>query len=127
MHALLFAEYLHRDVRFHASSNSAVLATRVVHEVNRTVSGVINGGLTLCASAVTIALITGAVVVVDPLVALAAAVSLGLCYALIHALVRRRLVRNGTITTHHWKARAQVVAESFAAIKDVIVHRAQPH
>ena len=71
-----------------------------MHEVNRTVSGVINGGLTLCASAVTIALITGAVVVVDPLVALAAAVSLGLSYALIHALVRRRLVRNGTITTH---------------------------
>ena len=125
MHALLFAEYLHRDVGFHAGSNSAVLATRVVHEVNRTVGGVIHGGLTLCASAVTIALITGAVVVVDPLVALAAAVSLGLCYALIHALVRRRLVRNGTITTHHWKARAQVVAESFAAIKDVILHRAQ--
>jgi len=125
MHSLLFAEYLHRDIGFHANSNSAVLANRVVHDVNRTVGGVVQGGLTLCASAVAIVTITGAVVVVDPVFAFAAAASLSASYAFIYALVRRRLIRNGTITTRHWQSRAQVVAESFAAIKDVIVHRAQ--
>ena len=67
MHSLLFEEYLHRDLRFHASSNGTALATRVVHDVNRTVGGVIQSGLTLCASAASMALIAAAVVVVDPL------------------------------------------------------------
>jgi HlyD family secretion protein len=125
LHSLLFAEYLHRDLGFHSESNSAVLANRVVHDVNRTVGGVIQSGLTLCASGVVILLIMGAVVIVDPALAVAAAVSVGTSYALVYALVRRRLIRNGTITTQHWKSRAQVIAESFAAIRDVIVHRAQ--
>jgi HlyD family secretion protein len=125
MHSLLFDEYLHRSLRFHAGSNSAALAARVVHDVNRTV-GVIYSGLTLCASAVSAALITAAVVIVDPLVALAATTLLSVSYAVIYSLVRQRLVRNGIITTNHWKSRAQLIAESFAAIKDVILHRAHP-
>ncbi len=126
LHSLLFAEYLHRGAAFHAGSNSAVLATHVVHDVGRTVGGVIQSGLTLFSGLVSIVLIAGAVIVVDPLVAAAALVSLGASYVLAYALMRRHLIRNGTITTNHWKARAQVVDESFAAIKDVIVHRAQP-
>jgi HlyD family secretion protein len=126
MHSLLFAEYLHRDIGFHSESNSAVLSTRVIHDVNRTVAGVIHNGLALCASAAAIVLITGAVVVVDPLFALAAAVALSCCYTIIYAMVRRRLTRNGTITTEHWKSRAHIVAAGFAAIRDVILRRAQP-
>lgn len=126
LHSLLFDEYLHRGAAFHASSNSTVLATRVVQDVGRTVGGVVQSGLTLFASLVSVVLIAGAVIVVDPAIAIAAIVSLGASYALVYALMRRRLIRNGTTTTKHWKARAQVIDESFAAIKDVIVHRVQP-
>jgi ABC-type multidrug transport system fused ATPase/permease subunit len=126
LHALLFDEYLHRGLDFHAGNNSAVLATRVVHDVNRTVGGIIQGGLMVCAGAVNIGLIAAAVIVIDPLVAVAAVVLFAGSYALIHVLVRRQLIRNGAITMSHWTQRAQVIAESFAAIKDVIVHRTQP-
>jgi HlyD family secretion protein len=126
LHTLLFAEYLHRDIAFHASSNTAVLANRVVHDVNRTVGGVIQSALTLSANAVVIVLIAGAIVIVDPFLAFAAALALSASYAVIYSLVRRRLMRNGAITTRHWARRAQVIAESFGAIKDVLVHRAQP-
>ena len=126
LHSLLFGEYLHRGAAFHASSNSAVLATRVVHDVGRTVGGVVQSGLTLFSGLVSVVLIALAIIVVDPVVAVAALVSLGASYVVVYALMRRRLLRNGTITTNHWKARAQVIDESFAAIKDVIVHRAQP-
>ncbi len=126
LHALLFAEYLHRDIGFHSGSNSAVLASRVVHDVTRTVGGVIQSALTLCANAVVIVLIAGAIVFVDPLLALAATLALGGSYVLIYWLVRRRLMRNGAITSRNWASRAQVIAESFGAIKDVAVHRAQP-
>jgi len=125
LHALLFDEYLHRDLSFHAQSNSAVLATRVVHDINRTVGGIVYSALSLCAGVATIVLIAAAVIIADPLIAAVAVAILTASYMLIHALVRRRLIRNGAIVTHHWKARAQVVAESFGAIKDVTVHRIQ--
>src|SRR5688572_23875854 len=126
LQALLFDEYLHRDLSFHALSNSAVLATRVVHDVNRTVVGIVYSALSLCAGAATIVLIAAAVIIADPLVAVVAVAALTASYTVIHALVRRRLIRNGATVTHHWKSRAQVVAESFGAIKDVTVHRIQP-
>ena len=125
-HTMLFDEYLSRDLPFHARGNSAVLATRVIQDVNRTIGGIIQSGLTLIAGAVTIALIAAAVMVVNPLVASAAALLLGLSYALTYAVVRRRLIRNGTIVTNHWGTRAKVIAECFATIKDVILFRARP-
>lgn len=118
-HALLFWEYLRRDLRFHARSNSDVLATQVVNDVMRTVGGVIQGGLTLIASVFAIALIGTAVVVIDPVVALGAVLVVGASYAAIYIAVRRRLARDGATTARLWGMRAKVVAESFEAIKDI--------
>jgi HlyD family secretion protein len=125
LHTLLFDEYLHRDLAYHRRSNSAALTTRVVLDVNRTVSGVIQGGLTIIGGIVSIVLILGAVVVVSPVIALVAALLLGASYTLIYVLVRRRLIRNGAIVTRHSRMRAKVIAESFAAIEDVILFRGQ--
>jgi HlyD family secretion protein len=124
-HALLFDEYLRRDLRFHARSNSDVLATQVVNDVSRTVGGVIHSGLTMIANAFAISLIAAAVVVVDPVVALAAALVLAASYTAIYAAVRRQLVRDGVLTTRLWSARAAVVAECFEAIKDIVIFRAR--
>ena len=62
LQAALFAEYLHRDLRFHAGSNSDVLATRVVHDASRTVGSLIRDGLLMLAGAVSIGLIAAAVI-----------------------------------------------------------------
>jgi ABC-type multidrug transport system fused ATPase/permease subunit len=124
-HALMFDEYLRRSVAFHARANGDVLATHVVEDVNRTVGGVIHSGLSLVASAFVIGLIAAAVVTIDPLVALGAAVLLGSSYAVIYAFVRRRLIRDGVMTARLWSARAKVIAESFEAIKDVAVFGAR--
>lgn len=125
LHTLLFDEYLHRDLEFHRRSNSAALATRVVHEVDRIVGGIVQSGLSLVAAAVSIVLIVGAVVVLNPVIALAAIVLLGASYAAIYALVRRRLIRNGAVITEHSRLRSKVIAESFAAIEDVILYCGQ--
>jgi ABC-type multidrug transport system fused ATPase/permease subunit len=124
-HVLLFEEYLSRDLRFHARSHGDVLATHVVHDVTRTIGGVLHSGLTLIASMTSIALIALAVIVIDPVIALSAAVALGLSYAAIYAAVRRRLLRGGVTITQHWTLRAKVIAESFDAIKDIVLFRAQ--
>jgi ATP-binding cassette, subfamily B, bacterial PglK len=124
-HALLFDEYLRRGVAFHGRSNSDVLATQVVQDVTRTVGGVIHGGLTLVTSAFAVCLIAAAVIVIDPIVALGAALLLGSSYAVIYLTVRRRLIRDGAMTQHLWAQRAKVIAESFEAIRDVVIFRAR--
>src|SRR5262249_16289282 len=125
-HTLLFDEYLSRGWSFHARNNGAVLATRVIQDVNRTVGGIIQSGLTLVGSAAPITLIPAAIIVANPLIATAAALLLSLSYALTYAAVRGRLIRNGVVLTNHWRLRAQVIADSFAAVKDVILFRARP-
>lgn len=125
LHTLLFDEYLHRDLEFHRRSNGAALTTRVVHEVGRTVGGVIQSGLALVAGTISIALIAGAVVVVNPVIAAAATVLLAVSYAIVYGIVRRRLIRNGAAITRHAHLRAQIIADSFASIEDVILYRAQ--
>jgi ATP-binding cassette, subfamily B, bacterial PglK len=124
-HALLFEEYLSRGVAFHRRSNGDVLATQVVQDVTRTVGGVVQSGLTLVQSLFAIALIATAVVVIDPIVAVGAALTLGASYAVIYAVVRRRLIRDGVVMARLWRARAATIAESFEAIKDVTVFGAQ--
>src|SRR5262245_50561745 len=124
-HALLFDEYLARSFAFHTRTNSDVLATQVVQDVNRTVGGVIQSGLMLVTGLFAISLIASAVIVIKPTVALGAAVLLGSSYTIIYMLVRRRLIRDGAMTAQLWGARAKVIAESFEAIKDVTVFRAR--
>jgi ATP-binding cassette, subfamily B, bacterial PglK len=124
-HALLFDEYLRRNLAFHSRSNSDVLAAQVVQDVTRTVGGVIHGGLTLVASWFAIGMIAAAVIAIDPIVAFGAAVALASSYTIIYAIVRRRLIRDGSLTARLWSARARVIAESFEAIRDVTVFRAR--
>jgi len=123
-HTLLFEEYLRRDLEFHSRSNSDVLATHVLHDVTRTVSGVIQSGMTLIASVLAICMIGAAIVVIDPIVAVGAALALGASYTAIYMIVRRRLVRDGAMTAQLWSMRARIIAESLEAIKDVTIFRA---
>jgi ATP-binding cassette, subfamily B, bacterial PglK len=123
-HTLLFEEYLYRDLTFHARSNRDVLATHIVHDVNCTVSGVIQSGLTLMASMCAVCFIAAAVIVLDPVVALGAAVVLGASYAAIYLIARRRLIVDGIMATQLWSLRAKVIAESLEAIKDITIFRA---
>ncbi|HEY8520465.1 MAG TPA: ABC transporter ATP-binding protein [Gammaproteobacteria bacterium] len=122
---LLFEEYLSRPFAFHARHHGDVLASHVVQEVTRSAGGVIQSGLLLVANLAVIALIAAAVVVVDPGVALGATLALALAYAAIYAFVRRRLVREGEAIAERWQQRSKVVAETFAAVQDVILYGAE--
>ncbi len=125
LHAMLFDEYLHRELSFHVRRNSAVLTTNVVQEVNRVVGGVIQSSLTLIAGTFSVLLICGAIVFVDPIIALGAGLLLAGGYGIVYVLVRRRLIRNGTTMSRLWATRAKVIGESFAAIKDVTLFGTQ--
>jgi HlyD family secretion protein len=123
----VFDEYLHRDGHFHARNNSATLATTVIHESGRVTTHVLQGGLTLVTGLITSALIAGALVIVNPLVAFLAVAVLGASYLLSHAVARRRLMHNGRIESMHAAERIKTVNEAFGGIREVILLGGQPH
>ena len=117
----LFNEYLNRDYLFHARTNSATLINNTTYEVGRIMSGILQNGIGLVTNSITILAIVGSILVVNPLVAVVSAVVVGGTYALVYAMVRSRLLRNGRIQSEVGGRRWKVLNEGFGGIKEVIV------
>jgi ABC-type multidrug transport system fused ATPase/permease subunit len=124
-HAALLAEYLHRDLLFHARSHGAQLINNIVYEAERVASGVVHGALTVMSNAVTGLLIVAAVIALNPRMAAAAIVGLGGSYGLAYLLVRRRVVASGAVLTHQAEARIRIVTESLGGIRDILLSGGQ--
>jgi len=117
----LFNEYLNRDYLFHARSNSATLINNTTYEVSRILTGVLQNGIGLVTNVVTILAIVASIVVVNPIVAVFAAVAVGGTYTLVYLLTRRRLLRNGRIQSEASAERWKVLNEGLGGIKEIMV------
>jgi ATP-binding cassette, subfamily B, bacterial PglK len=122
----LFESYLSRDYEFHLRTPSATLTARLLHETNRVTAGVLQSGLSLAANLVTVALIVGSMVLIDPVIATIALAALGTTYAAIYLAARGRLLRNGMQESGHYAERTHIVGESLGAVKEILLWRAQP-
>ncbi len=117
----LFGEYLSRPYAFHAATNSLTLFNNVVYECSRLTHGVLQQAFVLVTNLVTAALIIVSVLLVKPVVAVAMAAGLAGGYLLIYLGVRNRLLRIGHVQSRFALEQAQVVTESFGAIRDLII------
>ncbi|MDE2451442.1 MAG: ABC transporter ATP-binding protein, partial [Gammaproteobacteria bacterium] len=122
----LFEGYLSRDYDFHLRTHSAILTARLLHETGRVTAGVLQSGLLLAASLVTIALIVGSMLLIDPVIATIALAALGTTYAAIYLAARGKLLRNGVEESGHFAERTRIVGESLGAVKEILLWRAQP-
>jgi ABC-type multidrug transport system fused ATPase/permease subunit len=116
---LLFSEYLQRDYLFHARTNSARLVNNTVQQVGWVLSGILQTGIVLVTSLLQILAIVAAIVVVNPRIAIGAAVLLGGAYALIYLLVRKRLLFYGEITAEQQAKQLKTLNEGFGGIKEI--------
>jgi ATP-binding cassette subfamily B protein len=119
LYVRLFDEYIHRDYEFHTRNNSAVLATKILHETARVTSGILQQGLILVTNLVTIICVGASILLVNPVAAAAAIVGLGASYAAIYALARGRLLRNGQVESRYNAARTRTVTECLGAIREI--------
>jgi ABC-type multidrug transport system fused ATPase/permease subunit len=124
--AALFEEYLYRSYAFHSISNSSTLSSKVLYETARVTTGILQSGLILVTNLVTTAFIVASIVLFNPMVGIAAFAALATSYGAIYAMARERLLRNGRTESHEFAARTKLVGESFGAIKEIILQRAQP-
>jgi ATP-binding cassette, subfamily B, bacterial PglK len=126
LHTALFDEYLHRNYEFHSKTSSATLTNKVLHDTGRITGGILRHGLILTSSLIALVLIVGSIVLVNPWMALLAIIGLGSSYALVYTMARGRLQSNGETESAEVEERTRIVAESFGAIKELIILRAQP-
>jgi HlyD family secretion protein len=122
---VLFREYARRHYLFHAASNQATLASNVINEVMRFTMGILHSMLLFCSSMITAALISAAVLALNPAVAGAASLALGGTYLLVYGLTRRRLRAEGANVARVWNERTRTVALTFGAIKELLLYGAQ--
>ena len=110
----------------HLARNSSEVISGIVNKVNAVVFGVLLPVLTLISSTVLLIAIMLALITIDPIVALVAAVGLGTSYALITLISRRRLHRNSQRIAHEQTQVIKAVQEGLGGIRDVLLNGTQP-
>jgi ABC-type multidrug transport system fused ATPase/permease subunit len=125
LQSTLFGEYLSRPYSFHLRANSTTLFNNILHETARVTNGVLLNAFLLVTNLVTASFIIFSILLLKPMVALAMIAGLAGGYALIYFVLRKRLLQLGQTQSRSAIEQAQILHESFGAIKEVIVLRAQ--
>jgi ABC-type multidrug transport system fused ATPase/permease subunit len=111
--------YMRQPYVWFLDRHSSELSKRVLHEVDQMVGSVILPVVRVMTQVVTISLIIGLLIIVEPVVAITAAVVLGSSYGMIFYIVRNLLVRLGTEVVEMNSARYRLMNEMTGGIKDV--------
>lgn len=121
----LLKTYLQQNYEFFIQRNSATLAKNILSEVDQLIWTMILPALTLMSYGVVLLSMIGILLLYDPLMAIATAFLLGLFYASIYMLVRKKLTQIGQEFTQANKERYQTCQEALAGIKDVMINNAE--
>lgn len=125
LQSTLFAEYLSRPYSFHTRVNGTALISNILYETPRVTNGILRNAFMLVTNLVTASFIISSVVLLKPMIALAMIVGLAGGYALIYFLLSNRLLQLGQTQSRSAVEQAQILQESFGAIKEILVLQAQ--
>jgi ATP-binding cassette, subfamily B, bacterial PglK len=119
--ARLLRHYLRQPYAFLLRRNSAELANKVVVEVRQLCDQGVRAGLELVTRSTVVLALVAFLVVLDPLLAAVAFLSLGTVYGLIYRASRRYLRRIGREIVAAGAARLKAVNEALGGFKDLRV------
>jgi ABC-type bacteriocin/lantibiotic exporter with double-glycine peptidase domain len=125
LQSTLFGEYLSRPYSFHIRANGTTLFNNILYETARVTNGLLRNAFMLVTNLVTASFIILSIVLLKPMIALAMIAGLGGGYALIYFVLRNRLLHLGQTQSRSAVEQAQILHESFGAIKEIIVLQAQ--
>jgi ABC-type multidrug transport system fused ATPase/permease subunit len=103
------------------SRNTADLGKTVLHEVDRVIVEGMMPAIRLIAHTVSLVLLIGLLLVIEPMIALAAGAVLATAYLGIFVTVRRALTRLGRVRTEMNAARYRIAGETMSGIKEIKV------
>src|SRR5450631_4402125 len=125
LQSTLFGEYLSRPYSFHIRANGTMLFNNILHETARVTNGILRNAFLLVTNLVTASFIILSILLLKPMIALAMIAGLAGGYALIYFVLRNRLLKLGQSQSRFAIEQAQILHESFGAIKEIIVLQAQ--
>jgi len=115
----LMQRYLAQPYDWFLTQHTSRLTTTVLSEINRVISGSLFPALQFVAHSIVAIFLLSFLIIINPLVALVAAIVLAGSYGCIYFLVRRPLGRFGQSRFEANKERFKVTQETFGGIKDV--------
>jgi len=117
----LYKHYMQQSWLFHASGSSSELTNRISQESNRITNLVIQPLMQMNAKGVLAIVMTAAIFVFNPLVALIGLLVFGLAYVVLYKTVRKRLSFNGAHISKANQQRFKLMNEGFGGIKDTLL------
>ncbi len=120
----VYQHTLYQPYSVHITRNSGELISAVTQKVNQSVS-VISSLLILVSSIVLLVAITGALIAINPFMALIAAIGFGLSYGLVTWLTRHRLKQNSQRIAHEQTQVIKALQEGLGGIRDVLLDGTQ--
>jgi ABC-type multidrug transport system fused ATPase/permease subunit len=115
----LFRQYLYQPYRFFLNHNSGELSTKILSEVDMVIAYVLLPSMDIVIRGVLILSVLVFLVILNPLVAVAALGVFGVIYLGLYAVVRSKLSRYGKDVTASNLIRYKTANEAFGGIKDV--------
>jgi HlyD family secretion protein len=125
LQSTLFGEYLSRPYVFHTRASGTMLFNNILHETARVTNGILRNAFLLVTNVVTAFFIILSILLLKPVIALAMITGLAGGYALIYLVLRNKLLHLGQSQSRFAVEQAQILQESFGAIKEIIVLQAQ--
>jgi len=117
---------LYQPYRVHVARNSSEVISGITNKVNGVVFGVMLPLLMLVSSTVLLVAIMLALLAINLMAALVAAVGFGTSYALITWMSRRRLHRNSQRISYEQTQVIKALQEGLGGIRDVLLDGTQP-
>src|SRR5882724_257564 len=121
LQSTLFGEYLSRPYSFHVRANGTTLFNNILYETARVTNGILRNAFMLATNLVTASFIIVSILLLKPKIALAMITGLAGGYAVIYFVLRNRLLKLGQTQSRSAMEQAQILHESFGAIKEIIV------
>ncbi|OJA06011.1 ABC transporter ATP-binding protein [Halomonas sp. QHL1] len=117
----LFQHYMQQPWLFHASGSSSQLINKISQEALRVTGSVIQPLMKMNAKGTLALVMTTAIFIFNPLVAMAGVMLFGTAYWVLFHTVRKRLVRNGKTISATSRVRFKLMNEGFGGIKDTLL------
>lgn len=121
----IYRRTLYQPYAVHVSRNSSEVIEGIIVKVETVIFNAVNPVVTMTASAIMLIVIVIALLLVDPVIALAAFGGFGLIYAVIIRLTRRRLEANSERIAQESTQLIKSLQESLGGIRDVLIDGSQ--
>ena len=121
----IYRRTLYQPYAVHCARNSSEVINGISGKANGVIYSIIVPALTLISASIMLTAILIALLVVDPVIAIAAFGGFGLIYAFIIKLTRNRLLINGQINARESTQVIKSLQEGLGGIRDVLIDGSQ--